>query len=544
MKIAWDNANIVESYPGVCSPLTYSFARHVYRGVYLQTVRLFGVPEERAQRERRQFESFLGYLHGRFYYNLNTWNYLVAFLPGFKKNGLVLQQMMGVRESDQLALPSVKTSRWQKVNTLVRFSYYYLCQEQLTRKWLAKFDRHFIRFCRKIDTITTAGEAMELFFETESLFLDHWQVPILNDFLVMIHGSRWKRLAAAYGDSTLSPAAIGTVGKVGNALAVAELQHIATIIQRHQLEPLLVGRPELIIDNIRNNRYVGRQVEQFINNYGLRNGNDLKLENPNLNESPAVVIKIIKAYLSNDQQASNLDVLETESFDKLPKAIIRASRRLREVAYRRENLRFRRSQLYGAVRKIFLCIGRDFAAQQVLAKTDDVFYLEMEEIFNYIRGMSTVSNLRQLVTIRKTEGARWQTLPTVPGHINTTGLPHLAKLVKTTPKPRTRRTFSGKPNFPGTVRATVVVLAEPNWDEDVKGKILVCRQTDPSWVPFFGLISGLIVEKGGILSHAAIVSREFRVPSIIGADHVFDGLKTGQIVEMDARQGIIKICDE
>jgi len=543
MKIAWDNANIVESYPGVCSPLTYSFARHVYRGVYLQTVRLFGVPEEQVQRERRRFESFLGYLHGRFYYNLNTWSYLVAFLPGFKKNGLVLQQMMGVRESDQLALPSVKTSRWQKVNTLVRFSYYYLCQEQLTCKWLAKFDGHFIRFCRKIDDITNSSEALELFFEMESLFLDHWQVPILNDFLVMMHGSRWKRLAAAHGDSSLSPAAIGAVGKVGNALAVAELQHIATIIQRHQLEPLLMGKPERVIENLSKNRHVGKQVEQFINNYGLRNGNDLKLENPNLNESPAVVIKIIEAYLSNSHSTTNQDILETESYNRLPKAIIRASRRLREVAYRRENLRFRRSQLYGAVRKIFLCIGRDFAKQRVLEKTDDVFYLEMEEIFNYIRGMSTISSLRHLVAIRKVEFAQWQTLPTIPGHINTTGLPHLAKFSKITPKPRAQRTFSGKPNFPGVVRAAVVVLAEPNWDEDVKGKILVCRQTDPSWVPFFGLISGIIVEKGGILSHAAIVSREFRVPSIIGADHVFDGLKTGQIVELDARQGIIKICD-
>jgi phosphohistidine swiveling domain-containing protein len=74
-----------------------------------------------------------------------------------------------------------------------------------------------------------------------------------------------------------------------------------------------------------------------------------------------------------------------------------------------------------------------------------------------------------------------------------------------------------------------------------KGDILVCPKTDPSWVPILGKVSGVITEGGGLLSHAAIVSRELKIPCIVGVAKVFDKVEDNYLIEMNGETGEIKI---
>jgi pyruvate,water dikinase len=101
--------------------------------------------------------------------------------------------------------------------------------------------------------------------------------------------------------------------------------------------------------------------------------------------------------------------------------------------------------------------------------------------------------------------------------------------------------LTGSPNYPALVTGEVVVMEQPDFSQDVKGKILVCKQTDPSWVPFLGVVKGIIVERGGILSHAAIVSRELKVPSVIGVANATRVLKSGQRVRLDSAAGKVVV---
>jgi pyruvate,water dikinase len=76
-----------------------------------------------------------------------------------------------------------------------------------------------------------------------------------------------------------------------------------------------------------------------------------------------------------------------------------------------------------------------------------------------------------------------------------------------------------------------------------QGDILVTRQTDPGWVTVFPLISGLIVERGGMLSHGAIVSREFGIPAIVGVHEATRRLKDGDQITLNANMGTIEVHD-
>src|SRR3990172_10222081 len=94
----WDNSNIAESYGGVTTPLTFSFARLVYEEVYRQFCRLMRVPPATIAAHSVTFRRMLGLIRGRVYYNLLNWYRLLSVLPGFTVNRRFMEQMMGVRE--------------------------------------------------------------------------------------------------------------------------------------------------------------------------------------------------------------------------------------------------------------------------------------------------------------------------------------------------------------------------------------------------------------------------------------------------------------
>ncbi|RYD44339.1 MAG: phosphoenolpyruvate synthase, partial [Verrucomicrobiaceae bacterium] len=94
----WDNSNIAESYGGVTTPLTFSFARRIYESAYREFCKLMSVPHDRIEHSDDVFPQMLGLIRGRVYYNLVSWYRVLALLPGFQLNRGFMEQMMGVRE--------------------------------------------------------------------------------------------------------------------------------------------------------------------------------------------------------------------------------------------------------------------------------------------------------------------------------------------------------------------------------------------------------------------------------------------------------------
>ena len=99
---------------------------------------------------------------------------------------------------------------------------------------------------------------------------------------------------------------------------------------------------------------------------------------------------------------------------------------------------------------------------------------------------------------------------------------------------------------PGKTKGKVKICHQPEeaFKKIKKGEILVCPKTDPSWVPILQKVFGIITEGGGLLSHAAIVSREFKIPCIVGVRGILKRLKDGDLIEMDGKTGEIKILEK
>lgn len=536
-RLAWDNANIIESYPGVCTPLTFSFARASYRDVYAQLMDAFHLDQQLRLKIRRDYDAFLGYLDGRFYYNLETWCILASYLPGTQRNPAMLQEMMGVRPDDRLNVPPPRLPRGHNLKGILLGLRYHFQLPTMTRRWMRNFENDFPGYVNQVEQIHDAQVLMDLYFTIERRFLFQWAVPILNDIAVMVYTGSLRRMARRRYGTDLDPAWLMDIGSGGNVRMIGILRTLANHIKQSKEIARIVADEdhERAWKGLFSHPTTAAACSTLMDNFGMRNGNDLKLETPNFREQPGAFISILRQYVQAESLPAGHEARTTPIHWQFRWLLNQARRSINQ----REEMRLKRSQIFGLVREIFVKLGQEFANLKVVDLPDDIFFLEVEECWQIIRGTSTTINVRPMITQRRREYVEAKT-KTMSSHIISQGVPQrdtFTEAVHTNHSP----VLVGRPNYPATVEADVVVMIEPNFKAEVRGKILVCPQTDPSWTPILGLVGGLIVERGGILSHAAIFSRELRIPSILGVEGVCRVLRTGQRVRLDGRAGKVTI---
>jgi len=225
-----------------------------------------------------------------------------------------------------------------------------------------------------------------------------------------------------------------------------------------------------------------------------------------------------------------------------------ALKHARKSIRNRENTRFARTRAYGIARSMFQAMGDDLTAHGVLDAPRDIFYLEMHELYGIHQGTLTIDKLRQVVELRRQiytgyEQQEPQTRFLTRGPVYwQNAFLHTPEL----PEVEAGATYhlKGLPCCPGIVEGIVRVVINPGSDLRLQGEILVTPRTDPGWVPLYPSCSGLLVERGSLLSHSAIVAREMGLPAIVGIRGLTQTLKTGMRIRMDGKAGTIVILDE
>ncbi|HEX6641934.1 MAG TPA: PEP/pyruvate-binding domain-containing protein, partial [Thermoanaerobaculia bacterium] len=207
-RIVWDNSNIQESYCGVTTPLTFSFARAAYASVYEQTMRTLGVPEGTIAAHRPMLQNLLGLLHGRVYYNLNNWYRGLLLLPAFGRNKADMERMMGVEEPVDFVTDEVPGAleRLRRVPRLARtflgLQRAFMTLDRDAARFLGTFDARIATIDRASLGTRPLAELMELIAYLRSECIERWVAPIVNDFRVMMAVGRLRRFVerAAPGD--------------------------------------------------------------------------------------------------------------------------------------------------------------------------------------------------------------------------------------------------------------------------------------------------------------------------------------------------------
>jgi pyruvate,water dikinase len=105
--------------------------------------------------------------------------------------------------------------------------------------------------------------------------------------------------------------------------------------------------------------------------------------------------------------------------------------------------------------------------------------------------------------------------------------------------------LTGAPASPGTVEGIARVISSVDEIADVRdGEILVCGSTSPAWAPIFPKIRATVTDVGGVMSHAAIVCREYKLPAVVGTGRATALIKTGQRIRVDGTAGVISVLEQ
>jgi pyruvate,water dikinase len=300
-----------------------------------------------------------------------------------------------------------------------------------------------------------------------------------------------------------------------------------------------------------------------VDRFGDRCIDELKLEQSTLRDDDTFLYAALKGYLAAPpvtvadmdtrehaiRAAAEARVDAALGRDPVKKRLVRfLLAGARRHVKNRENLRFARTRAFGLVRRVIVSMGRRLAESGRIDDAADVFHLEINELIGFARGTATTTDLRGLAAVRKAEFARHRVAAAPPERFWTTGAsyldPVIASLVARAPVTHDAATtgtvLTGVAAAPGKVRAPVRLVHDPRGVE-LAGDVLVATRTDPGWVPLFPSARAVVVERGSVLSHSAIVAREFGIPCVVGLRDALSKLRDGQLVEVDGGAGTVTI---
>jgi pyruvate,water dikinase len=309
-------------------------------------------------------------------------------------------------------------------------------------------------------------------------------------------------------------------------------------------------------------------LRTWLAQYGQRLNSAFALAEPSWIEDPATAIQNLQAYVAMPDLrpemepaalAGEREISVAEARAKLagyPQPIVRRFETLLKAAQVaaivHEDHNFWIDQrLFYHVRRVILEFGGRLAQAGMLDTVNDVFYLTPDDLQN---GRDVP--MKRLVQERKTEMELFShvtpppMLGTMPAFEMTDGGSMVRALFKGEMSPANTSNsemnkVKGLPGSAGVARGTARVihsLAEAGKLQP--GDVLVTVSTEPPWTPLFATASAVVTDSGGVLSHSAVVAREYRIPAVVGTGNATTTFKDGQLIEVDGNAGTVRVVVE
>ncbi len=522
-----DNSNIVESYPNLSLPLTCGFVGFVYSGVFEGLCRRIIGEGKYLDGLKPVFGNMVGNVNGRMYYKISNWYTLIKFLPFRKKIIPVWQEMLGVKNKSYDEKRDVKVSFFDRMKINKRI----ISAFRNSPKEMEKLNEEFIRindeFYKSYHEGMSNDELLAQYAVIEKKLLACWDITLINDLYTFVHTGLLKHfLRKKYDDADDK-----TNEFLSGITNIESLKPVRTMID------LAHSRKGLSGDEFK------KRIDDYIKLYGDRNLEELKLESPTFRTNPELLMKKIDEYCEDEAKLEEIhkNIMKDDGRDMTGE-----SRRIRKLAAKcsagisnREISRLNRSRIYGMVREIVLSLGKNFCKAGLLDEVHDVFYLTYDEMFAMAK---EPFDAKERIEQRKNEYRMYKCLPAFSRIIfekKEFSKHHVS--VNSHKMAEQTGVMQGVPCSGGVSEAEALVVEDISMLEDSKDKILVTKMTDPGWVFYLASAKGVISQKGSILSHTAIISREIGIPSIVGVANVMNRINTGDIVRMDGGSGRIEI---
>lgn len=272
--------------------------------------------------------------------------------------------------------------------------------------------------------------------------------------------------------------------------------------------------------------------EEFLARFGHRCTNEMELSQPRWSEDPAAVDRLRESIAASSHftEAAHAEVVariraEAKLGGPACDQFVKSVQSLRTCLGLREAAKHYLLKGYAFIRRLLVELDRR------LGLNGGLFFLETTDFPELLAGKDLTAKIAARRKRRQTE----LTLET-PAVLFSDDLEAIGRPL---PPPASGDKLEGVPLSAGVAEGPALVLSEPGAVPAEGGYVLVCPSTDPAWVPLFAKAAALVMETGGVLSHGAIVAREFGLPAVAGLPGLLGQLKTGDRLHVDGGRGIV-----
>ena len=446
----------------------------------------------------------VGSSNGRLYYKISNWYEIIDFLPFAKKITPMWEESLGLKNS-------IEHKHEASFRLHARVAKNFLKELRNSQKNMAWLNQKFIEvenaYRESYSDELNLEQSIDLFYQLADNLFPHWDLTLINDMYCFMF---------TYLAGARNKAALADIRNLESMKPVRAIKALAELCRETGVE---------------SERYQTAKSE-FIREYGDRCLGELKLETHTYRTHPALVDEFVRGRLKKPPKPKKAES-EAPSKDRF------LVRHAKLGIYNRERSRMNRTRLFGMARTIFCTVGEELQREGYLDDAEDVFYLTIPELES-----GSFVRCRALIEERKAEYAMFASLPPYSRLIFDGEIRN--KRVQNAKFDLLHKSdvLTGVSSSLGTVTGEAVVITEPNLSIDTHDKILVTRSTDPGWVFLIENAKGIIAEKGSLLSHTAIITRELHKPSMVNVRDATKRIRTGDIVELDAVSGVIRILQE
>ena len=571
-----DNSNISESFPGICLPLSVSFAKEMYSGIFASLGRRFLGKKVSSYKEL--FQQMVGEFSGRMYYEISSWYDILCLLPFSKKIIPIWQGMLGV-SNEEINFSRKKPSFFLKCRIAVLFCYYFFVSQRKMKELDKFFQERYALYSKRVDEEEEAQALYRIFREMKEDLLREWDITLLNDMVSFISTHLYGK-KTAFSLETMKP-----VRALSDLKTVARKHGLDSEEYRMEKKSYISAYGDRIVGELKLETRTYRTNEELLDRWIL---DSLETENAEKSELPAAEQSMQKAY--GEKDSFETDSIESDSAEKDGEEPSRSEKsseakprksflyRLAESSCNnREISRLHRTRCFGLMRSIVDKIGEKTIGF-------DVYYLSLEELKEMLfsgkdfslkiarekelrkayERLPVLSRVKLLGKVDRDPLAgeiavlnyeSFKEKGNIKGQIGKPGKDgkiskagQIGQMEKAGKEDgdSAPRVFFGRGVSKGIFRGDVLKIKslQELSVAEAKGKILLSYSTDPGWFPYLNMAEGLITERGSLLSHSAILARELEKPAVVNIPNIMEELQSGDLVEIDGDLGICSVIKQ
>lgn len=571
-----DNSNISESFPGICLPLSESFAGEMYSGIFTSLGRRFLGKKVSSYEEL--FQRMVGGFSGRMYYEISSWYDILRLLPFSGKIIPVWQGMLGV-SNEEISFSKKKPGFFLKCRITLLFCYYFIVSQRKMQELDKFFQERYASYSKRVDEEEEAQELYRIFLEMKEDILREWDITLMNDMVSFISTHLYGK-KTAFSLETMKP-----VRALSALKAVARKHGLDSEEYRREKKKYISAYGDRIEGELKLETRTYRSNEELLDRWIL---DALETEKTDRAGLPEVGHSIQKAYGEKDRfekDSIEIDCSEKDCEERIRMEKPSEQKQRKSFLYRlaesscnnREISRLHRTRCFGLMRSIvdkigektigfdiyylsleeleeMIFTGKDFALKIAREKELRKAY-EMLPVLSRVKLLGKVDRdpLAGEITVLnygafKTKGSKVGKgeIAGEMGKSEKSSVPFSEEPKKVASKGKTEstpRVFFGRGVSKGIFRGEVLKIKslQELRATEAKGKILLSYSTDPGWFPYLDMAEGLITERGSLLSHSAILARELEKPAVVNIPKIMEELQSGDIVEIDGDLGICSV---